>query len=138
LFLNYAWSLSFNLCFQDFDAELASLPGRYAPPEGRLLLAWQQQDVAGCVALRKLGDGACEMKRLYVEPHFRGRRVGRALAEAVISEARQLGYQRMRLDTMPSMETAQGLYRNLGFQDIGPYCYNPVPGVRFLELQLGA
>ncbi len=137
LFLEYAASLGFDLSFQGFEKELASLPGEYAPPFGRLILAIQEDEPAGCVALRRIDAARCEMKRLYIRPAFRGSGLGRSLAEAVIDEARRLGYARMRLDTVPSMRRAIGLYRSFGFREIPPYRLNPIPGALFLELDLG-
>ncbi len=137
LFLEYAQSLGFSLCFQNFDKELAGLPGDYAPPEGRLLLAEYEGHLAGCIALHKLEAGVCEMKRLYLRPQFRGKGLGHALADHVISEARQIGYQRMRLDTVePVMKDAVGMYRRIGFREIAPYCTNPIAGALYMELQL--
>jgi putative acetyltransferase len=141
LFLEYAESLGFSLCFQNFDQELASLPGSYAPPGGRLLLAEYEGQLAGCIALHKLGpetgSEVCEMKRLYLRPQFRGKRLGRALADRIIAEARQIGYKSMRLDTVePVMKDAVGMYRRLGFVEIPPYCANPMTGALYMELKL--
>ncbi len=137
LFLEYAKALGFSLCFQGFDKELAGLPGEYAPPEGRLLLAEYQGELAGCGALHKLDSETCEMKRLYLRPNFRGRGLGRVLAEALIVEARNISYKRMRLDTVePMMKDAVGLYRKLGFKEIAPYRPNPIAGTMYMELEL--
>ena len=137
LFLEYAQSLGFSLCFQNFDQELADLPGDYSPPDGRLLLAEYEGQVVGCVALHQLEPGICEMKRLYLRPTVRGKGLGRVLADRIIAEARQLGYQRMRLDTVePVMKDAVAMYRKLGFKEIAPYCTNPMSGVIYMELHL--
>lgn len=136
LFEEYAASVGVDLCFQGFAQELATLPGRYQPPRGRLLLARWNQQAAGCVALQPLENGICEMKRLYVRPDYRRYGVGRALAEHVIGEAGAAGYSSMRLDSLPSMGAAIQLYRRLGFRDIAPYRPNPIPGAVFLELSL--
>ncbi len=137
LFLEYAQSLGFSLCFQNFDEEIADLPGKYGPPSGRLLLAEHNGRPAGCVALHKLEDGTCEMKRLYLRPDFRGKGLGRVLADRIISEARQIGYRRMRLDTVgPVMKDAVAMYRKIGFREITPYCANPMEGTLYMELLL--
>src|SRR3984957_11213983 len=137
LFLEYAQSLGFSLCFQNFDQELAELPGDYAPPAGRLLIAEYDAQLAGCVALHKLDSAICEMKLIFLRPQFRGKGIGRLLAERIIAEARQIGYQRMRLDSVePVMKDAVAMYRRFGFKEIAPYRPNPNPGVLYLELQL--
>ena len=137
LFIEYSEKLGLDLCFQNFEQELAELPGRYAPPEGRLFLALFDERVAGCVGLRKLDDGVCEMKRLFVRPEFRGLGIGRAMALKLIEEARTAGYERMRLDTLPAqMSEAIRVYRLLGFREIEPYYHNPVEGAMFMELTL--
>jgi ribosomal protein S18 acetylase RimI-like enzyme len=137
LFVEYAQALGFSLCFQNFDKELAELPGKYAPPAGRLLLAEYEGQLVGCVALRELQPGICEMKRLYLRPQFRGKGFGRALAERIITEARQIGYRHMRLDTVePLMKDAIEIYRKLGFREVAPYCQNPIAGATYMELNL--
>lgn len=133
LFREYQAFLGVDLCFQSFDAELAGLPGDYAPPSGRLLLAYWEGNLSGCVGLRRLEDGVCEMKRLFVRPAFHGKAIGWELAQAIVREAQAAGYQRMRLDTLPSMQKAQAMYGTLGFRDIAPYCANPIAGARYLE-----
>jgi len=137
LFLDYAASLGFSLCFQGFDEELRALPGMYAPPRGRLLLAVEDGNPAGCVGLHEWDGDAAEMKRLYVAPAYRGRGLGRVLTEAALTEARAIGYRRIRLDTIPSlMQPAIALYRELGFREIPPYRENPIPGALYFELPL--
>ena len=124
-------------CFQGFEAELAALPGKYAMPDGRLYLAYSENKLAGCIALRKLGDGACEMKRLFVRDGFRGERIGVQLIERIIADAKETGYKTMRLDTYPpKMGKAVSLYETHGFQPIPPYHYNPDDDVLFMELAL--
>ena len=136
LFLEYAQSLNFDLCFQSFDEELTGLPGDYAPPEGRLLLALYNEKAVGCVGLRKVAGGVCEMKRLWVRPEFRGRKIGRKLADAIISEARTIGYRIMKLDTVDSMKAAMAMYKSMGFSETSAYRYNPIEGARYMELKL--
>ena len=137
LFREYSDWLQVDLCFQNFEQELAELPGDYAPPAGRLWLAWINQDIAGCIAMRSIGDGICEMKRLYVRPEFRGQGLGRLLAEKLIDEARKIGYRKMRLDTLPGqMDQAISMYRKLGFREIKRYYNNPYEAALFMELDL--
>jgi putative acetyltransferase len=137
LFLEYGSSLGFSLCFQSFDEELKGLPGSYGPPSGRLLLARSTDHTAGCVALRRLEAGICEMKRLYVRPGDRGKGLGRMLVERVIAEGRAIGYERMRLDTIESaMKDAVALYRRIGFREIAPYSAVPLDRALWMELLL--
>jgi len=136
LFKEYANWLAFDLCFQDFEKELNQLPGDYTPPDGRLLLAYYDSKVAGCVALRRFDDQTCEMKRLYIRSEFRKKGVGRRLAVAIVDEAKKIGYKSMRLDTLSVMKEALTLYHSLGFKKIESYRYNPIKGAIFLELNL--
>lgn len=137
LFTEYAQSLGFSLCFQGFDQELAELPGAYVPPRGRLLLASIEQEPAGCVAIRPLSNDACELKRLYVRPAFRGSGLGKALMDRILKEARGAGYRRMRLDTVVGkMDRAIAMYRRYGFKEIAPYGDHPVEGTIDMELEI--
>ena len=141
IFLEYAQQLGVDLCFQDFDHELAHLPGDYAVPRGALLLALVDGEVAGCGALRALPDAdypnACEMKRLYVRPAFRRFGLGRLLAQALFDRGVQAGYSNLLLDTLDDMEAARGLYASLGFEEIPPYYFNPIPGAHYLKASIG-
>ncbi|HQA08318.1 MAG TPA: GNAT family N-acetyltransferase [Syntrophomonadaceae bacterium] len=136
LFIEYAQSLEIDLCFQNFEDELRTLPGKYAPPEGALLIARLDGQAVGCIALRKHAGNICEMKRLYVKNSCRGLGLGRKLAVMIIEEAKRLGYSHIRLDTLSTMKEALQLYESLGFYDIDAYIYNPIPGARYLELNL--
>jgi len=136
LFLEYAQSLGFDLCFQDFDEELATLPGKYAEPNGCLLIVKRGNEDCGCVALRKIEDGVCEMKRLYVKPDFRKHGLGKKLVERIIDEAKHRGYKLMRLDTLATMQSAIKLYKAYGFYEIPAYTFNPIPEAVYLELKL--
>lgn len=138
LLREYEAAIGVSLCFQSFEEELAGLPGAYAPPRGRLLLAHDAGGLAGCVALRPMADGAAEMKRLYVRPAFLGRGLGRALAEQIVGEARAAGYRTLRLDTLPTMTRAHALYRSLGFREVPAFTTNPVQGTLYFELSLDA
>ncbi len=136
LFVEYAESLNFDLCFQNFEKEVTKLPGEYVSPAGRLLLASVDEKTAGCIVLRKISGDVCEMKRLYVRPKFRGRGIGRNLATTIIDDARAIGYKQMRLDTLSSMKEAIALYQSLGFTTIEPYRHNPLEGAVFIQLTL--
>lgn len=136
LFREYQQFLGVDLCFQGFEEELARLPGCYTPPRGRLLLAQEGEQAAGCVALRPLDDGACEMKRLFVRPDYRGQGLGRLLAAQMVSEATALGYVVMRLDTLETLKSAMQLYTSMGFQRRAAYYVNPLPGVVYWERAL--
>lgn len=138
LLREYAEAIGTDLEYQGFSAELAALPEPYSPPGGALLIAYVDENIAGCVGLRPLGDGAGEMKRLYVRPAFRGVALGKQMVESVILRARQAGHRELRLDTLPSMSSAQSLYRKLGFVEIGPYHEQYLPGTRFYSLDLRA
>ncbi|WP_400247601.1 GNAT family N-acetyltransferase [Niallia sp. JL1B1071] len=136
LFLEYAHSLNIDLDFQGFDTELNTLPGKYAPPEGIIIVAMVNEKGAGCVALRNIKDGIAEMKRLYVRDEFKGYRIGKGLIEVIIDEAKRLKYEYIRLDTLSTMKKAQSLYESMGFYDIEPYVYIPIKEARFMELDL--
>ena len=136
LFMEYTQSLEIDLAFQDFETEFRDLPGKYKAPDGILLLAFVDGKAAGCIALRKIDEGICEMKRLYVREAFRGFQIGKRLITMIIEQAVRLQYDYMRLDTLPTMTKAQDLYRAFGFYGIGPYVFNPIQGTRFMEIKL--
>lgn len=136
IFREYQESIETDLCFQKFEEELASLPGKYSYPQGRLYLAFIDNEIVGCVALRPMNDVNCEMKRLYVCPEYRGLGFGRILAEKIISDAKEIGYKKMFLDTLDTMVSAVNLYKKLGFKDAHEYCFNPIKGAIFLVLDL--
>jgi ribosomal protein S18 acetylase RimI-like enzyme len=137
LFKEYAVSLGVDLCFQDFESELRDLPGFYSEPQGCILLAFSDSELAGCVGLHPLSEEkVCEIKRMYVRPAFRGRGIGRKLAAQIIEEARKRKYEKMRLDTLPKLKEAQFLYHSLGFTEIKPYTFNPIEGALFMEKDL--
>lgn len=136
LIQEYASSLGLDLCFQNFDQEMTTLPGDYSPPTGALLLAEDQGKAVGCVAIKKISNEVCEMKRLYVRPNSRGKGVGKVLTETILQKARTFGYKRVRLDTLPSMKEAVSMYVSMGFKPIEAYRYNPVEGTLYLELEL--
>ncbi|SDR24722.1 Ribosomal protein S18 acetylase RimI [Paraburkholderia fungorum] len=136
IFREYAQSLGIDLSFQQFDSELADLPGKFAAPRGEVLLAYYGAEVIGCVALRPIDDAICEMKRLYIRPSGRGLQAGKQLATLICATARELGYSRIRLDTLPTMHAALSLYESLGFEPIPAYVFNPIPGAIFLECDL--
>lgn len=136
LFIEYAQSLDIDLAFQGFETELKTLPGKYEPPDGALILASVDGKGAGCIALRRFSEDICEMKRLYVRDTYRGWGIGKALINMLINEAKKLNYSRIRLDTLATMKEAQNIYLSLGFYDIEPYVYNPIEGTRFMELNI--
>ncbi|MCC6346295.1 MAG: GNAT family N-acetyltransferase [Nitrospirales bacterium] len=136
LFREYAAALGCNPCFKNLELEIAALPGGYGPPEGSLLVARHESRVAGCVALKKLDRDACEMKRLYVRPEFRGKGIGKALVLSAVEDARRMSYHRIRLNTLPSMKEAIPLYHSLGFQDIEPYDATPITGALYMEFTI--
>ena len=136
LFKEYANYLGIDLSFQNFEEELKTLPGDYSTPDGCILLAYYENKLVGCVALRKFQEKVCEMKRLYIRPNFRRKKIGKALSIAIINKAKEIGYKSMRLDTLPFMKEAISLYLTLGFKEIAPYRYNPFENAKFYELKL--
>jgi ribosomal protein S18 acetylase RimI-like enzyme len=136
LFLQYAEALNVDLSFQNFEDELKVLPGKYSEPEGALLIALEDNEPIGCIALRKIDDETCEMKRLFVKPEYRNMRLGKRLVEEIIKEGKQIGYKSMKLDTLKSMESAVKLYKYFGFKETEPYIYNPIKDAIYMELKL--
>ncbi|MFX0000370.1 MAG: GNAT family N-acetyltransferase [Candidatus Hodarchaeota archaeon] len=136
IFIEYANYLAIDLDFQNFDEELKNIQGNYSPPEGCILLAYFEGKIAGCVAVRKLQDDICEMKRLYVRPNYQNKTIGKELSKAIIQKAKEIGYKYMRLDTLPFMKAALKIYASLGFKEIAPYRYNPIEGAKYFELKL--
>jgi ribosomal protein S18 acetylase RimI-like enzyme len=136
LFIEYNNYLGIDLSFQNFNEELESLPGNYTPPKGCILLAYYENNLVGCVALRKLQNHLCEMKRLFIRPKYRRKNIGKSLSTAIINKAKEIGYKFMRLDTLPFMKEAINLYLKLGFKEIAPYRYNPFENAKFFELKL--
>jgi len=136
LFMEYANSLGFDLSFQNFDQELSELPGNYAYPNGTLLLAVFQEKPVGCVALRKIDEEICEVKRLYVKDKYRGKKIGKSLLNEIVKEATKIGYKYMRLDSLSTMKEAIKLYESTGFKEIEPYRYNPLDGAVYMQLEL--
>ena len=136
IFREYVASPSASLDFQDFEPEIAALPGKYAAPDGRLLLVWEGSAVVGCAALRRVERNVCEMKRVYIRPAARGKGLGRRLIERILAEAREAGYSRICLDVLPEFRTAHDIYKSLGFRPAQPISFNPVPGTQFLGLDL--
>ena len=136
LFLEYANSLNFELCFQNFENEISDLPAQYSEPTGCIILCYKDDKPIGCVGLRKFAEGICEMKRLYLKNEARGKGIGRVLAEKVIEKAKELGYKKMQLDTIETMKEAISLYKSMGFKEISPYRFNPVKGVIYMEIEL--
>lgn len=136
LFLEYAKSLNFGLCFQNFEEEISDLPAQYSEPTGCIILCCEEGKPSGCVGLRKFSEGLCEMKRLYLRKQSRGKGIGRILAEEIIEKAREFGYKKMQLDTIGTMKEAITLYKSMGFKEISPYRFNPLENVIYMELEI--
>jgi ribosomal protein S18 acetylase RimI-like enzyme len=138
LFVEYANSLNFQLCFQNFEKEISDLSAQYSKPTGCIILCYEDDKPIGCVGLRKFAEGICEMKRLYLRPEARGKGIGRVLAEEIVEKAKEFGYKKMQLDTIETMKEAISLYKSMGFKEISPYRFNPVKGVIYMELELSS